>query len=430
MPTFAAIRARVIEDLGVGLNIPIADIDTGSSSASAIVSTKWFRNPNWHTNHFRNLNAAAHRPGAASSADYWRLLGDLTISTGSVAPGANYSDGTWSGETELNIIYYGIHHQQIDDAINRGMEDIPWLNEVFLSIFADGDMQAANTSSWTGSSGSTLSKVTTAARTPFGLKSLRVQNDSADDYAQSATVNIRQGAVVYIYAIASVDAGGSAELALYDVTNSADIGTLPATAESDEESPTFLYRMEAVPSTCKQLAVRLNGEASNSDIYWNALGGYPVNQRRIFLPSTFNERFKILSLAYAEFQTQDALSVATYEIPPSDYRFLYANPQANPYAIQFHTNKWLGKPLVIQGRRPYSDEITLSAETDTTTCPLHLIAAAASARLLTPENVRSKVPNGDQMYARARATVEAASAIRPISTPAKRQTFGSMRMMN
>lgn len=418
MPALSAIQNRVVEDLNIGITLANADIS--SLSTSAIVSTKKFRNPNWSTNYFRSLNAGIYRPDAAtaSEGDHWRIAGDLTVSTGSLAPDPNWTDGTLGTETAL-VLFYGIDYQMLNDAINRALEDVYFQNEVALSIFADGDMQSSATSSWTGASGATLSKVTTAGFTPFGIRSLRVQNDSTNDYAQSGTVTLTKGSQVFVWAIVGVNSG-TAELVLYDVTNSAEFGT---TKTSTEVQPTFIYRSESIPATCAKIAARLQGDEASADIYWNQLGGYRANGSRVFLPSTFDERFKIEKLTYAKFDSTDALSINTADVDPSDYSFLFSNPAANPYAVQFHNTKWLGMPLFIQGRRPYSDMGALSAQADITTCPLHLIAAAASARLLLPPSVRAKVPNGNQLWSIANAVVQGQSAMRKLDGPAQEQVF-------
>lgn len=421
--TLPVIRNRIIQVLGIGIVIPNADID--SIAAAALTSVKWLRNGRWATDQFAGLNAIIHRPGAATAADFIRYAADLNKTTGALAPDANWADTTLGTES-VNLIYYGIHPQMIDDAINRALEDLYFRNEVALSMFDDGDMQTSVTSSYTGASGATLSKVTTARRTPFGIRSLRVQSDSANDYAQSGTLAGLQGSEVFIWAIASVDVGGDAVLIPYDVTNSANINT---DAQHSEEAPQYMWWQGLIPATCKEFAVRLNGEGASDDIYWNQLGGYRLNDNRIFLPSTFDERLKVEALTVAEFRAgsntgiADALSIKPTEIPKEEYDFLFSPVQANPYAVQFHNDNWggyKGKPIFIQGRRPYSDMGALTTEASTTEAPLDLVVAKAITELLEPLDMRARVPNGDKYYGEAMERLSKEDAIRASEGPARR----------
>lgn len=91
-------------------------------AAGSVTQTDYLRNTNWGVNHFRNLHAGIHRPDSATAADNWRWAGDLTTSTGLLAhTGANYADTTVTSET-VNIIYYGVRWEDIDDAISRVLD--------------------------------------------------------------------------------------------------------------------------------------------------------------------------------------------------------------------------------------------------------------------------------------------------------------------
>ena len=388
----------------MGFEIPNAKV--GSFAAGSITSADYLQDSNKPIEHWRGLQVVIYRPGAATAADEIRFAGALTNTTGLLAhTGANYADTTVGTET-VELWFYGIRPDLwVEDAINRALEHNYYQTWRALSIFDDGDMADSATTAYTAATGATLTKSTTARRNYF-RRALRVQNDSANDYAQSSTVGLQLGDELYVWAIASVDAGGPAELVLYDITGSAEFGTAKT---HNEEQPHLMYRQESIPTAANEIAVRLQGDGATGDVYWSALGGYRMSDRRIYLDSTFDERFKVESLAYLELNNPnaadgyDAMALEAIEIPKDAYDFIYEYPAPNPRAIQFHTLAYHGRPLVIQGRLPYSEEGTLAAEADSTACPLDLAESGGRIELFTPAYIRELVPEADRLQAEARA---------------------------
>src|SRR3990167_2586496 len=433
--TVAAVQTRMLQDLGCGFLIQNGSV--GGFAATTVTSVNFLENSDWASNHFRNLQAAIWRGTAQTSADYYRRAGDLVNSTGVLShTGANYSDTTVDTEA-VEIWFYDIRPDvEVLEAINRAMGRCFFPNFVALSPFDDGDMQSTATSSYTGSAGTTLTKSTTARRITLGMRALRVVNNSADDNAQSSTIAVRQGDYIYTWAISSVDVGGNAELVLYDVTNSADFtGTLPGHAE---ESPQFMWRYDAVPATCKEYAVRLNGEGASDDIYWSALGGYKVRDRRIDLPSTFDRAFEVQGLAYGRFgnvhnseaQIADAASLEIVEIPQDQYALHFSPPEAHPRLVQFFNDDWFRYPLFIQGRRPYSDiDGVLTTPTGTINADFELIVAASEVEFLSVAANAAKIPDADRLMGLAAAKFVDLSAHTTTQGPAKRREYVAMRGM-
>ena len=435
--TVAAVVNAILKDFGCGFEITngfLTAFATGS-----ITAPNFFQNTDLGTNHYRNQQATIFRPTAASAADYERVAGDLTNSSGLLAhTGANYADTTIGTET-VEIWLGGIRPMvEVLDCINKALRKRLFFPTTLpITLFDDGDMSASGTTSYTGSTGTTLSKSLTARRIVLGQRALRVQNDSANDYAQSSTIAVRVGDLVYIWAIASVDVGGDAVLIPYDVTNSANIDT---TAQHSEESPQFMWYKDNVPATCKELAVRLNGEGATDDIYWNVLGGYRVRDRRIDLQSLFDRGFEVAALSYGRFRNghpsnpnvADAASLEITEIPQHDYALHFSPPEAHPRLVQFHTDQWFNYPLFVQGRRPYADvDGTLTTPAGSISADLDLIVAAAELEFLETPAYRKKLTDGDELYERMRARLIKIAGDTKTDGPARRQApYAQPRTMN
>lgn len=368
------------------------------------------------------------RRDASSSADISRYAGDLTPSTGLLAhTGASYSDTTTL--TAINILYDGVRSDvDIVPAINRALEWCYAQEVVPLTLVADGDMQASGTSSYTGSS-ATLSKDTGAANVFQGRQALKIVTTAQNGYAESTAIPVREGEMVYVAAIGIVSTG-QLTIEIWDQTNSVALAT---NVIEGEAKPQLLWNRVGVGQTTKNITIRLIGSSASNTLYISTLWAYRILDRRIYLPAYTNERFKIGALVRARFLTPggdvspastgnvlDAFSIDPEEMPQTSYQFLFANAEANPYAVQMN-DPWGyldHYPLMIQVKRPYSDYGTLSAGTDSTTAPMHLIKAAAKWQLML--SLQNRIPDGQQKLAAALQEFQQASAVRAWEGPAKR----------
>src|SRR3990167_5120105 len=300
------VLASVIRHGKIGLVLANAEI--GSLSASALVSVLHLRGKNdWSTGSLRGLSAGIFRPGNATGvADYWRWCGDLTVSTGSVAPDANWADSTL-GTENVYIMYYGITAVDFRDALNRAMLRCYFDNVEPLStkpagtVVADAGFQSTATSSYVeadvdGGPATTFTKVTTtnSENVFWGLGAGRIVNAATGGYIRQR-YSVTEGEQITVFNLTRLDVGTNSELVLYDVSNSAAIGT---TVEHDQESWQIMKRQEAVPSTCKILEVRDGGEGASDDIYINGVWVYKNRALRMILDTTWETEFNMPSLAY------------------------------------------------------------------------------------------------------------------------------------
>jgi len=414
------IRRRIGEELGPDcyLSGAITALTTTTLTVPSLIDTTK------GSGHYAGLKAVVHRLEAASAADYYRNFASMVASSGeiTVAGGANYSDTTATNE-EVELWLKDVRaDRHIHPAINRAMEFIQFSTFVALSHLSDldGDMAASTDTNWTDvGSPTTSAKATTARRTPYGLRSYNLINDAANEGTRPATLAITSGRDVRFFTIASVNVGGCSFWP-YDITGSAAFGGTAIT-HSEEEPQLMDTGWVTAPSGCKEFSASMLGTTSTSDVFWNQVWAYKRDSLRINLPSYVSEEFKAPSI-FRGIPRQsngtgyyDAQSLEFEELKENrDYRFLMNHPDANPHAILLNSASFYDYPLFAAVRRPYADLGALSAETDTTTCPLHLLLPRARIELL-DSVYKSKLP-GDiwgHLRAKAQEEWEAASMARP-----------------
>jgi hypothetical protein len=437
--TLTAIRQRALRELDLGLVIPNAKFD--SAASTSITSADVMRNSRWSLAHFSQRETVIFRPGSATAADNVRYAGNLTNTTGALAhTGANYSDTTVTSEIP-ELWYDGVRPDlEVLDAINRALEFVHF--STFIPISHGGDldydMSASTDTNWTDVlTPTTSAKATTARRTPYGLRSYNLINNAANEGTQSATLPIVPARSVKGFAIASCNVG-TASFQFYDVTGSATTGWADAVTHSEENPMLMVQEWQAAPSTCREMAAQLLGTTDTSDIFWNGLWVYRQDNMRVNLPSFINEGFKAPSI----FQGRPRFSVASHVYDAQsldmielhenkDYQFLYDHhPDANPYAIMVNGPEAYDWPLFVEARLPYSHMGTLSAEADTTTCPLHLLMPMVKIRLLNDVYLPRNPSNPVWLAKLAEANLEWQSVnhARPIKSVAKKPYFGGVRV--
>lgn len=435
--TLTTLRQEVLRELDLGILIPNAFFD--SAAATSITSSNLLRNTNWGADHFKRRRTVIFRPGAASAADFIRYAGQLTNSTGALAhTGANYADTTVGSES-VELWYDEIRpDREVLDAFNRALRDVFYTTRISLSHLSDldGDMSASTDTNWTDvGTPTTSAKSTTGRRAPYGPRSYQLVADAANEGTQSATLPITQGKRIKTYAIASCDSGTFSHQPR-DVTNGADIGT--AITHSEEEPQLTMIDWQAVPATCKEVALRLLGTVNPTDFYVNQVWLYKEDVLRVNFPSFVTEHFMAPYIEYATptgnqtaSNTWNALSLEFHELTEGkDYTLLADHhPDAVPYGILLHDQRWFDYPLFIQVRRPYSDRVTFSAESDTTEAPINILKPRAKQEVLDTVLLPRGIKRDVTVYQRAEAESEwqRANASRPIQKESQRRPWGGIR---
>lgn len=383
--TKQAIRRELLERLPELGFSGVAD----SVAVTSITDAFRFQNSNQSTKEFSG--SYLYRPDL-SGDDTIKVA--TTVSTAALShSGSNYAD-TADTSYELHRL---LHPLEMNACIERSTERIYFTTYLPLTLVADGDMEASNTTSWTGSSGTTLSKVTTANKVFSGSRALRIQNDSANDYAESGVIPVFPGERFFCSAVVKADVG-TAVLNVYDSSNTASIGT---SVESAEEGFTRIWQIGVVPTGCEEITIRLTGEESTADLYWSHVVFYRETQKVLNVPSWLDDPWKLYSVREARYKTRlssqtsggydDATSRTWYDWKQIlHYEFTAAHTEANPYSLEF-MRPLPDNEMWVYGKRPYSDVEDLSTEASTTRAPLRLVYAYAMDEIA--KVLRRKYPN-------------------------------------
>lgn len=415
---------RLIQAYDLGIVIATTDID--SIAAGALTSVKWLRNANWGSGQFQGTGDIIHRPGSATAADNVRYASTLTASTGVLAPDANWADTTL-GTEYIRLIRHGLHPQWILDSLNRALETISFQNQIYPSLAADADMQSTATSSYTeadadGGPATTFTKESTLVFT--GIRSGKVVGGATGGYIRQR-FNVERGEQLFVASPMLWASGTACGLYIYDVTNSAYIGTATSNADTTWQ---YHRRLESAAATTKQVEVRWLGEGTDT-FYVDGAWVYRTKNGRLNLPSSVNESFEFEHLTCAYFPAGNYTSSNVYsadaiqveEIPSADYSANFLPPEANPSFVQFHLSgmRWLQHPLILQGRRKYSDLITVAAETDATGAEVDLWVAATAKDLF--ETHGTQIPNAAILAARGEERLKGTARRNTLEGPARRQ---------
>lgn len=412
-----------------GIGQLIENSEIGSIAAGNMVSVAHLRRASFGTDHFRNPplgpTTIARFGNATGVADDYRDAGDLTASSGTLAVDANWADTTL-GTEDIYHFYHGIHPLWIIEAMNKALRDVYFTNVIPLTLAADGDMQASNTTSWGTAVNASAAKQTTASRVFSGMRSMAVTNSSGNGYIPTANIAVDPGDELFVAGISRLNSGTSASLVLYDVTNAATFGT--AVTHSSPRHTFMLRDSDRAPSGCRNINVRLLGTGSADVVDWSALWVYVIEDNRVYLPSSIVGRYSITGVSVASFEhdtgtnTYSAPSIEPEEIEQGAYRIQIANPEANNAFIQFFDRRWLARPLYLQIRRPHIeiDGPFTRVLTETTTADRDLFEALTAVHLLSDKRVQ--MPDKDNELAKANDDLTKQRAQHKTETPARQRT--------
>lgn len=383
-----------------------------SLAAGSLVDTYAFQDSNLNSNHFRGCYI--YRPDR-SGDDVVKKAGALTVASGTLAhTGTNYSN---TSDTNYEIVGL-IHPDELNECIRRALRRT-YFEEllVWSPLVTDGDMETSGVTNWTATGTSSRQKVATAANVFSGTQALEVTNGAANDYVETASIAVDGGESVWVSAICRLSSGTACQLILRDQTNSTSL----ATYTHDYANWTRLWINYTVPTSTRNIRVRLGGTGGVDVTIWDHLVVYRQSDRRVAAPSYLTDAFLFQKLREGVYSrttnTTHADAAASLGFrdwsQPAHFVLEPYNPQANAFTIQ------LNRPLPmtelwIHSKRPYSDRESLAADSDTTTAPRHLVLAYAKnelAQLLTkryPTDSKWK-----QLYQESLDEVEAEVTARP-----------------
>ena len=154
------------------------------------------------------------------------------------------------------------------------------------TLLNDGDMLASTTAAWTGSS-ATLQKI--AGTIASGAEQvLQVTNTGANGYA-GQTIDTQGGETFHIVAVANCASGTQAQIVVQDLTAGSAL-SLSAAPISVWAGTSYQYlRVQfAVPTTSKQISVRVGGSGASDVTNWCFVALWEDNAQTITLPSRIN----------------------------------------------------------------------------------------------------------------------------------------------
>lgn len=350
-----------------------------SVAAGSITSAGSLADTNLSTSQFTGMYI--HRPDV-TAADKTRVAGALTLATGVLTQtGANYSDTT---DTNCELIGL-MHPDELNACIQRAAKRVyRELQLPLAGMIEDGDMEAANTTSWTSvGTPSAKAKDTTAANVWSGTQALHVANDAAGEGVKSVAF---QGfkKLPYYCSVVVKCAAGTAKLQVYDETNSIEI----ASVTSGHPGWVHLWQKFRIPDTCESVTVRLIGVEDTADIYWNHAVFYYPDEYQHPAPSWLDEQFKFLKLREARYDRIVDGSSQTYGnyhdantrrwmdwAQPGQFSLDVLHTDAHPYQVV------LKRPvpdneLWIEAKRPWYDTHPLDSDSATTYAPQEQMEAA------------------------------------------------------
>jgi hypothetical protein len=299
--------------------------------------------------------------------------------TGTFTVDNNWGGNILNGDT-FDIYLRGISYTRIAAAVNRGLGRLYYHSMIPLSLINDCNMESSATTSWT-SSDSTHTKVATSTAGGMwrGGYVSRVLCTGANGYIQSNTIACSPGDSFMARARVAALVG-TGKLVAYDVTNSAEI--ISATWD-DIGIGNISYSFTA-PSTCEQVALRLQGVESNASCYWDDVILVRSGANEFALPSGVVLPWQLVGV-YSSLEGED-YDYNRY-IPVNNYRII--RDELNQMRIILPSG--IKIPVVLNVLLNYA---TLSTYNATTTCDKETAKLAGLYELL---RVISRRPPGQEV---------------------------------
>lgn len=343
-----------IPEIGLGIYF------TATVSAGSYTSTDHrLQNNDWpserfHGWYFYNDPTAQDEVRQIDSATWASGTGTFTTHLASMTTGSSKS-------CEKSFI----DPQEMNRIIALAMRYIYADYTTLLSIgFADHDQATSGAASWTGSAGTTLTKITAAGNVPeYHYQSQRVQNNSANDYSESAAMLLPPN-TTYLLTAYSRAVAGTNILRLQGPSASVD------SISHDEASFMIHHKQVQTGSTGGSHTVRLENDSATGDAYWGAASLLPSGWQTIPLPSWVSNRERLRGLSrgvltgYSVDNCYDARGMRLETLKQTEWRYANTPFGANPHAVEVYVG---GGPMFITGSRPHSDFESFSTDASTTT---------------------------------------------------------------
>lgn len=401
MSTYQAIAERVIDTLKIGV------YGTGTArTATTFTATADLQNSNAHGNEsegwwIESPNAPAGTGG--TEADRVKPVKTIAASTGVLTQAGS----SWTNTTDqfyFRLLHPAWHPTRVlKPLINRGLEKAWQTWRTILSDIPNADFEASTIGGT--DSNATGSRSTTAANVWQGAAAGRVLNSAANGYHQMAAFDAMAGRQFISGGFARI-AVGTGHVYVRDGSNSVAVKDL---SFSGVGQPHYFSLNGTWPSTCYSGLVRVGGDGASDDVYYDDLFMYSLPLSRINAPSWVTQvkdpetgaslvkLFRQRNRLVGDNSSGPARAYDLERIPDNDWQLVYIPGAAQPLYFEFGKELDVNAlPIIIQARRPfvYNDAGTrtgtLSADADTTPCPVDL-AVAATMLIWCEENARPEL---------------------------------------
>lgn len=219
--------------------------------------------------------------GSAAYHGEIRSIVDFVPETGTIEVEPPFS-ATVAASVDYEI-WRLVHPQDIIDSLGTLLTENYWepvwtiLSEVDEYDFEGGAIAWEQDSNATGTATSSIQGMT-------GKYCLAVATTSANGYVtHDEAITVIPGESYTLMAlskIAAASAGATANLILYDETNSATIETI----SHQEITAIRLYKSISIPSTCRSVSIRLSNTESGKTSYWDDVVFFRDGDADIRLP--------------------------------------------------------------------------------------------------------------------------------------------------
>jgi len=314
--------------------------------------------------------------GSSASSQIIRTSKALSTGSFAVATGAITVAPGFNGDLGANMLmgigaemlFYRENPSLHVNSINRLLRNMRYPAYLPVTMITDGDMEDSGTTNWAQVTGGTIAKSdTTDSGLPFGRQVLHVSAAGDQEGATSNAVSVDPDEILYV-AVPIDLVAGSADVILYDTTNSTALKTVNVT----EFLPGMVLFQQGAGSSTKNITVRLLGSEASSEFYAGPVFMWSGSRDRYAADTSSLERGRDIKRAFT-LRPGQTIEDDVYHI--GDLRDSLFEVERDDRANLININIPLsGYPTFIQGDRRY---VELSNDTDTTFAERDMVVQGA-----------------------------------------------------
>jgi hypothetical protein len=334
----------------------------------------------------------ADSAGSPLNVGECRRVSSYTPTTGTLTTSRAFTNATTT--TQSYAVYLGAPpirtggRKGLQDYLNDALRGLKRRDYGLLTLVTDGDMAATGVTNWTTNGTAVAAKSATTGITG-GKQSLSVTTAASGDYVRTASIPVLGGGTLSVCADCYDVSGYGCQLVVYDVTGSAALKTL----HTDTFGQRYLADTVQLPSTCKQVQIRLSSVTANASAvsYWDNLSVRSESARLLPAPSWLTSTALLEDVVYRSGGSRADENEA-YNHDEASYgpiHFYRAHTDGTgTIKIEYAPSPPVASHLFVRGLRGYTE---LSALTDTTDCDADLLKAWALVNLYTDLENRADI---------------------------------------